>query len=117
MSPFHFGDAAGEGNKVRVPVRLESKAELFEFLSRAVSLPGYFGHNWDALDECMEEVNRLGLEQITLVHEDIPLEKSPADQKTYLRILADIAENPGCLRIVFPERDRARIEMLLAETG
>jgi len=111
MMPFHFhaetAVSAGE-HVVVVPSHLAGKAALLAFLAEAIPLPDYFGPNWDALEECLAELNGL-----TLVHQDVPLDSAPEDQRTYLLILADAAREPGRLVVSFPLACRHPIERLL----
>jgi RNAse (barnase) inhibitor barstar len=116
MTPFHFTDgepSAPGTRRIDVPAHLATKAELLDFLAKAFPLPAYFGHNWDALEECLLDLDWLKSPVATLSHQDIPLEKNPTDQRTYLRILAKAA-SPR-LRVEFPPASRAAIEKLLAE--
>ena len=93
-----------------VPPGLETKAELLAFLARAIPLPDYFGHNWDALEECLGNLDWREIKPLVLVHRDVPLAGNPSDQRVYLQILADAAREPGLLRVVFPEKFRVQIE-------
>lgn len=43
-----------------------SEDDLFRALSSALQLPDYFGHNWDALDECLAETSE---DVVLLVHD------------------------------------------------
>jgi hypothetical protein len=116
MTPFHFGEpreAQSDEHRIEIPVGIASKKELLDFLARAFPLPPYFGHNWDALEECLLDLDWLKSPVATLSHQDIPLEKNPTDQRTYLRILAKAA-SPR-LHVEFPPATRATIEKLLTK--
>lgn len=91
-----------------VPVRLESKTALLEFLKEALRFPAYFGENWDALNDCLRDVADGG-EKFALVHHDLPLESEPAEQRIYLEILGHAARDSAQLDAVFPDAYRARI--------
>ncbi len=117
MMPFHFYDeksAAGEGGDVVITKGLETKDELLGFLAQSIPLPAYFGNNWDALEECLTEPDWLTRPHLKLIHQDIPLAGHPVEQKIYLEILAASARMSSRVRIVFPERDRIRIQHLLS---
>ncbi len=100
--------------RIEVPAHLPAKAELLDFLARAFPLPAYFGHNWDALEECLLDLDWLTEPQVALVHHDIPLAATPADQLLYLRILAAAAEASPRLHVIFPAASRAAVGELLA---
>lgn len=112
MMPFHFTSAAAHG--INVPAKIESKAELLALLARAIPLPGYFGQNWDALEECLTDLEWLNRPKIVLIHHDIPLPNAAADQRSYLEILAAAAEKSDRLEIIFPESCRAQVQRILS---
>jgi Barstar (barnase inhibitor) len=117
MTPFHFEaqpSTCSDGRRVVLPPGLAKKADLLVFLQRTLPLPDYFGHNWDALEECLGDLRWLDDPKIFLIHQDIPLENLPADQRTYLEILAGAAKSSDRLSIVFSERDRAKVTQLLS---
>ena len=95
--------------RVTLPAGIENKTALLAFLRDALSLPDYFGDNWDALEECLNDVDAMGPQKIVLIHGDIPLEKSPSDQRIYLQILAEAARHSTRFDVVFPERDRDKV--------
>ncbi len=99
---------------IAVPANLKTKTDLLNFLAGAFPLPDYFGHNWDALEECLCDLSWLGSEKVLLVHRNIPLEKAPADQRIYLQILSHVAHELRRLAIYFPEVSRREITDILA---
>jgi hypothetical protein len=116
MSSFHFESqpsAKSEGHLVEVPTNLHDKTELLAFLARAIPLPDYFGHNGDALEECLVELTEPDRPKITLFHHDVPLEDEPDDQQTYLEILNAVARDSDRLVVIFPEEDREQVSGLL----
>jgi hypothetical protein len=116
MIPFHFtGPETAATRRIEIPARLETKGELFDFLARALPLPSYFGHNWDALEECLLVPDWLAESEVALIHDDIPLAVTPSDQRLYVRILAEAAQASSRFRIVFPASSRAAIAALLTE--
>ena len=117
MTRFYFAEAHKAkpgGRRIDVPARLAGKEELLDFLARAFPLPVYFGHNWDALEECLLDLDWLAGPEVDLVHHDLPLATTPPDQLLYLRILAAAAAASPRLHVIFPAASRAAIEKLLA---
>ncbi len=117
---FQFCDdieqiVAATSAAVLVPNGLGSKHQLMQALVEVLSLPEYFGNNWDALDECLRD--RLlgdaassdatssddGLQQqekqftgdadpppsLCLVHHDLPLADDEPACLDYLTLLED----------------------------
>jgi hypothetical protein len=117
MIPFHFRDPASvtTERESAIPAGLKTKAELFRVLKATLSLPAYFGNNWDALEECLHDLDWPAGQERFLIHADVPPIDAPADQSIYLKILAGAARAFPRLQIVFPERDRALVERLLSD--
>ena len=112
MNSFRFEaqpPSSQDDRGVVVPAGISSKAELFTFLSKAIPLPNYFGHNWDALEECLGDLDWLSRPKLVLIHQDIPLENQRHDQKIYLQILAKAAQNSDRFEVIFPENSRRQI--------
>lgn len=36
---------------------IRSERQLFSYFAAELAFPDYFGHNWDALDECMRDLS------------------------------------------------------------
>lgn len=76
------------GNKCR------DSAALFAELAEAMEFPDYFGHNWDALEECLADLEWLPAKGYVLVFTDA--ERILSDDEDafsmFLEILNDAAE-------------------------
>ena len=98
-----------------------TKKALLEELARALSLPGHFGRNWDALEESLREFSwAQGAKSIGIVHHALPALPED-DLRIYLDILAGAVadlhaakDGAPTLHAVFPLSARARIGELLA---
>ena len=77
-----------QGKKCTTP------ASLFTEFARALDFPDYFGHNWDALEECLADLDWLPAKGYVLLVTDaqcvIPEEEE--EYETLLEILSDAGE-------------------------
>jgi RNAse (barnase) inhibitor barstar len=80
---------AKPGTVAELQAGIETKAQLLIELARRLSFPDYFGHNWDALWECICDLSWLPAGPVTIVHHDVPLTNGSADQRSYLGLLDD----------------------------
>jgi len=91
---------------VRVKSGIRSKQRLLAILADKLRFPGYFGWNWDALEECLGDLSWLPPgERVAIVHEDLPFGAGGDNRGIYLSILAaagaaERADHP--LAVVFP---------------
>jgi hypothetical protein len=112
MIPFHFDappEPAPDVHELTIPAQLRSKAELFDRLAVGLGFPPYFGHNWDALEECLGDLNWLKAERVVLIHSDLPPLENESDRRVYLRILGQAAPESKKLSIFFPASCRAEL--------
>jgi len=70
----------------RVRGGIQSKEELFDELASKLNLPAYFGRNWEALDECLSELDWLPGKRIAILHDGAP-HLSRRELVIYLSIL------------------------------
>ncbi|ROM89127.1 barstar family protein [Pseudomonas brassicacearum] len=123
MIPFRFvsGVAAYDTSEVFY-ARLEPGITNSDYLLKAIStllwFPGYFGHNWNALYDCLRDFEWVPCNKVVLVHEKLP-SIPDAELKVYLEVLRDAvldwkSGEEHSLEIVFPESDRAEIERILS---
>jgi len=85
-----------EGHIARVLGNVGSRSALFAGLAEALKLPEHFGHNFDALEECLRDLSWIPEKTVALVHEHLPgLPKK--ELVTYLEILSGAANGwkPG----------------------
>ncbi len=100
---------------VRIPAGLLRKRDLLTILARGLSFPGYFGWNWDALEECLCSLTWIEHpRRIVLIHEGLPFQPDWDNRATYLSILkaAVAASGPNQaheLIAVFPEQCRDEV--------
>jgi len=93
LDEFEFGCARHKeaAATVTVPAAISTKESLLEVLSSGLSFPEYFGSNWDALEECLRDLDWLPAGSIVINHEELPSLDSHS-LRTYLSILKGAVE-------------------------
>jgi len=94
---------------VRIPAKARGKEKLLSVLAAKLRFPSYFGHNWDALEECLRDLSWLGEPQrVVIVHEAFPFSAAGEALAIYQGILAEAVAvhrqrgTPPLLEVVFP---------------
>jgi RNAse (barnase) inhibitor barstar len=105
---------------IRMPPGIRSKQKLLAVLADKLRFPGYFGWNWDALDECLRDLAWLPPSRpVVIVHEDLPFGPRSENLATYLDILRDaIAAGDAhgrSLSVVLPGSLRDRVTLAATE--
>lgn len=100
-----------------VPSGLTDRGMLFDALQRALSLPGYFGRNWDALADCLRDLSWIDRRRVAILHDDLP-RLDAKGVATYLDILRECVRDwkPADdheLVVAFPSKDRGAITRIL----
>jgi RNAse (barnase) inhibitor barstar len=88
--PLRCAPGAGAVRVIR-GIKCETLEALFNEVGAALQFPDYFGENWDALDECIIDLEWMPAEWY-LIHVDqveCVLPEDPADFRIFLRILLD----------------------------
>ena len=75
----------------------KTPANLFAEFARALEFPDYFGHNWDALEECLADLEWLPAKGYILLITDAEgvLPDNEEEYETLLEILRDAGEAWG----------------------
>ena len=68
---------------------INSKDELFSAYSTNLKFPSYFGFNWDALFDCLKDLDWIEQKTIIIYHLQLP-QLNEKDLKIYLEILRDV---------------------------
>ena len=68
---------------------MHTKRELFVEFATALNFPSYFGKNWDALDECLSDLEWLPARSYVLAISDAPevLSDEPQEMERLLNVL------------------------------
>ena len=99
----NFGACSPKRTNVRIVrgKRSHGSSELFGEWAAALEFPYYFGHNWDAFDECINDLDWLGAEPLVVLvsRVDEVLADEPARfAGTFLQILKSAERTPGAPR-------------------
>jgi RNAse (barnase) inhibitor barstar len=88
---------AGFALKVVRGTKCRTANSLFAEFARALEFPDYFGHNWDALEECLADLEWLPAKGYVLLLTDADRVLPEADDEwaTLLEVLSDAGEAWG----------------------
>ena len=75
----------------------DNKAELLARFARALHFPDYFGHNWDALSDCLRDLRVADTRGLVLLLEGSQRlrREAPADFKTAMEVLQAVSSDWG----------------------
>lgn len=94
-----LGAAAQRGMRVEKVVLAGARAKnaFLNAVAKALVFPDYFGHNWDALEECLTDLEWLPAKGYILVITDAGcvLPDDEEEYETFLEILRDAGETWG----------------------
>jgi RNAse (barnase) inhibitor barstar len=72
---------------------IHDKQTFLQNFAAALNFPAYFGHNWDAFEECLSDLEWLPAHAYVLVYDNAAVfaRAQPAEWRTALAILQDAA--------------------------
>lgn len=102
----------------KIDPTIASTDELLKSIYYLLWFPGYFGFNWNALEDCLTDFNWLSESKIVIAHDNIP-KIDERDLQIYLEILnssvLDWKQNDQHdLEVVFQKKDEKLIQKLLS---
>jgi hypothetical protein len=85
--------------------RMETVAGLFDEFQRALEFPDYFGHNCDALDECLCDLEWLPAPSYRIVIESAPrlLDRDRPERPIFLSVMSNAGKEWAAGRTVGSE--------------
>lgn len=121
MLPFKFVEKFPSYDTAEVfVVRIDSSIELTDELLRSLYyllwFPGYFGFNWDALYDSLNDLSWLPCLKVVLLHDSLP-QIPKLDLQVYLGVLRDAVLNwrndeEHELEVVFPASNQLNVEKI-----
>ena len=78
---------------LQIPKGVQSTTDLFSHYEERGDFPGYFGHNWDALLDCLRDFSWKTQRRIVIAHDDLPLSNNEKELRIYLEILETAAKD------------------------
>lgn len=100
---------------VEIRSGIRGEAELLSEIARALKFPDYFGHNWDAVDDCLGDLGWIE-RRLFILHADVPAVEDRI-LAVYLDCLGTAAVDWGQqgheLIVVFPKNAEGQIRSLL----
>lgn len=99
-----------------VPQNIRTSSELLDVLFSALKLPGYFGFNWNALNDCLRDFHWIEETEVVLRHLDVP-QLDAAELGIYISVLNEAINDwkPGeahRFKVVFPRHAKPIIDKL-----
>jgi RNAse (barnase) inhibitor barstar len=103
-----------------MPAGISDEVSLFNAVSQALKFPDYFGRNWNALLDCLEDLSWIKERDVILVHNDVP--SLPMQGLTdYVVVLAEAIKNwrEGDVHkfvVYFPLKSARELQLRVAST-
>ena len=103
-----------------IPASIRSKQKLLRVLAEQLQFPAYFGYNWDALEECLQDLSWVPAGNVQIRHRDLPLPPGSPDRQTYLQILRTATAcwndlGSRAMLCQFPAEAESEVQSLLGE--
>jgi RNAse (barnase) inhibitor barstar len=74
-----------------IPSSIANSDELHKFYASLLQIGGYYGHNWDALDEVIQDLEWVEEKEVEILHDGLP-RLSSEELIIYLSILSEAVD-------------------------
>jgi hypothetical protein len=122
---FYFGEVDRlntlDDYVVELPEEIATPDQLLQAYDDLLHFPEYFGFNWNAMDECLRDLEWIQNRRIIIIHKSLPkIERSQV--RIYLSILSDCMrewEKNGAhvVIVAFPEQIEQYVNSLLQRSS
>jgi RNAse (barnase) inhibitor barstar len=121
LAEFEFTRTQPKSVSVTVDQSVVGQISLIDLLDRELSFPDYCGRNWDALVDCLSDIDPSLGREVVIFHASLPV-LSEADLRLYFECLVDARNRRGAdrlprLRFVFRNVDREAVALALSKIG
>ncbi len=100
---------------VRIAAGVRRQRQLLVQYDRVLTLPDYFGWNWDALEECLGDLSWLDPpRRVSIVHADLPFAPRGKNRGQYLALLGDVVKANQAVMAIFPRAVEAEIARVVS---
>ena len=111
------GYAPKDAYVVHLSAPIMDNIELYEKLKSQLNFPDYFGFNWDALYDCLRDLNWIKNQKVIIVHDILPV-IDDVSMRLYIEILYNSIKEwnhrkEDKLQVVFPINKKDVIDKFL----
>lgn len=98
--------------------QINDKKDLFIQLQTLLHFPDYFGHNWDALNDCLKDFHWIEEKGIVIIHNKLPYINFD-ELCIYIELLYDVIndwkeDEQHYVKVIFPSSSKILIEQILS---
>ena len=121
---FYFNDISeivlpNDSYIVNIKKNLEEKKLLFNDYAEKLNFPAYFGKNWDAMIDCLSDLDEIKQKNILIIHEDLPFTSNKKEIYNYFDILQTAIErwidrDGHKLYVYFPRQYKDEIDHIIS---
>ena len=102
---------------VHIKSDISEANELFKIYANLLDFPDYFGYNWNAFEECINDLEWISEYEIVIIHDDLPFKNSYKEKKVYVEILSCSTaiwqvDSGHKLVVAFPKKYQEEVKLL-----